>query len=117
MAQLKDAARTALDNVMQLADERYRDYCALSGNQYSPLMEKTQVLDYRALYDLAKGAYPGDLDAYIDRVTDASIAAGDDMRITSLRIVQAFERPVRHQNTDRGCVLRYALLSTQHAQA
>lgn len=89
MAQLKDAARTALDNVMQLADERYRDYCALSGNQYSPLMEKTQVLDYRALYDLAKGAYPGDLDAYIDRVTDASIAAGDDMRITSLRIVQA----------------------------
>lgn len=89
MAQLKDAARTALDNVMQLADARYRDYCALSGNQYSPLMEKTQVLDYRALYDLAKGAYPGDLDAYIDRVTDASIAAGDDMRITSLRIVQA----------------------------
>ena len=60
MAQLKNAARTALDNVMQLADERYRDYCALSGNQYSPLMEKTQVLDYRALYDLAKGAYPGD---------------------------------------------------------
>lgn len=89
MAQLKNAARTALDNVMQLADARYRDYCALSGNQYSPLMEKTQVLDYRALYELAKGVYTGDLDAYIDRVTDASIAAGDDMRITSLRIVQA----------------------------
>ena len=89
MAQLKNAARTALDNVMQLADARYRDYCALYGNQYSPLMEKTQVLDYRALYELAKGVYPGDLDAYIDRVTDASIATGDDMRITSLRIVQA----------------------------
>ena len=89
MAQLKGAARTALDNVMQLADARYRDYCTLSGNRYSPLMEKTQVLDYRALYGLAKGVYPGDLDAYIDHVTDASIAAGDDMRITSLRIVQA----------------------------
>lgn len=89
MAMLKRAAETALDNVMQQADARYRDYCALSGNQYSSLIEKTQVLDYHELYELAKTIYPGDLDAYIDQLTDESIAADDDKRVTSLRIVQA----------------------------
>ena len=89
MAQLKDTARTALNNVMQAADERYRTYCEISGNRYSSLIEKTQVIDYRELYLRAKETYDGDLDAYIDSVTDSSISAGDDMRITSLRIVQA----------------------------
>ena len=89
MAQLKDTARTALNNVMQAADERYRTYCEISGNRYSSLIEKTQVIDYRELYLRAKETCDGDLDAYIDSVTDASISAGDDMRITSLRIVQA----------------------------
>lgn len=50
MAQLKDTARTALNNVMQSADERYRTYCEISGNRYSSLIEKTQVIDYRELY-------------------------------------------------------------------
>lgn len=89
MALLKDAARTALDTVVQQVDERYKAYAKLSGNQYSSLMEKTQVLDYREVYERAKAVYEGDLDAFIDRVTDDSIAAGDDMRFTSLRIVQA----------------------------
>lgn len=89
MALLKNAANTALENVMRAADERYRRYCDISGNQYSSLIEKTQVMDYRELYLRAEKAYEGDLDAFIDSVTDASIAEGDDMRITSLRIVQA----------------------------
>ena len=89
MARLKGAARAALDNVMQLADSRYQDYCKLSGNQYSPLAEATQVLDYRELYERAKAACADDLDAYINRIADESIAAGEDQRITSLRIVQA----------------------------
>ena len=89
MALLKDAANTALENVMRAADERYRRYCDISGNQYSSLIEKTQVMDYRELYLRAEKAYEGELDAFIDSVTDASIAEGDDMRITSLRIVQA----------------------------
>lgn len=89
MALLKNAANTALENVMRAADERYRRYCDISGNQYSSLIEKTQVMDYRELYLCAGKAYEGDLDAFIDSVTDASIAEGDDMRITSLRIVQA----------------------------
>ena len=89
VAQLKDTARTALNNVMQAADERYRTYCEISGNRYSSLIEKTQVIDYRELYLRAKETCDGDLDAYIDSVADASISAGDDMRITSLRIVQA----------------------------
>ena len=74
---------------MRAADERYRRYCDISGNQYSSLIEKTQVMDYRELYLCAGKAYEGDLDAFIVSVTDASIAEGDDMRITSLRIVQA----------------------------
>ena len=82
------SARAALDNVMRLADGRYRDYCAISGVRYSPLIEPVQVLDYRAVYDRAKGVYDGDLDALIDETADRSIAAGDDMRVTSLRIVE-----------------------------
>lgn len=89
MALFKSAARTALDNVMQQADARYKTYCTLSGNRYSSLLEQTQVLDYRELCDRARAVYQGDLDAFIDRTADDSIAAGDDMRITSLRIVQA----------------------------
>ena len=89
MALLKDAARKAVDNVMQLADDRYRAYCALSGNQYSSLIEPAQVLDYRELYEMTRASYDGDLDAFIDSVTDASIAEEDDKRITSLKIVQA----------------------------
>lgn len=89
MALFKRAARTALDNVMQQADERYRAYCELSGNWYTSLMEKTQVLDYRELYEQAQHMYEGDLDAWIDGVLDRSIADGEDMRISSLRIVQA----------------------------
>ena len=88
LAQLKDTARAALDNVMRLADGRYRDYCAISGMRYSSLIEPAQVLDYRAVYDRAKGVYDGDLDALIDETADRSIAAGDDMRVTSLRIVE-----------------------------
>lgn len=49
MAQLKDTAHTALNNVMQSADEYYRTYCEISGNRYSSLIEKTQVIDYREL--------------------------------------------------------------------
>lgn len=50
MAQLKYTARTALNNVVQSADERYRTYCEISGNRYSSLSEKTQIIDYRELY-------------------------------------------------------------------
>ena len=49
MAQLKYTARTALNNVVQSADERYRTYCEISGNRYSSLSEKTQIIDYREL--------------------------------------------------------------------
>lgn len=89
MALFKSAARIALDNVMQQADARYKTYCTLSGNRYSSLLEQTQVLDYRELCDRARAVYQGDLDAFIDRTADDSIAAGDDKRITSLRVVQA----------------------------
>lgn len=89
MALFKSAARIALDNVMQQADARYKTYCTLSGNRYSSLLEQTQVLDYRELCDRARAVYQGNLDAFIDRTADDSIAAGDDKRITSLRIVQA----------------------------
>ena len=75
MAQLKEAARTALDRVTQEADAHYRTYCELSGMQYSPLLEPSQVLDYRALYERTKAAYTGDLDTLIAQTLQASIAA------------------------------------------
>ncbi|MGM9613503.1 MAG: M20/M25/M40 family metallo-hydrolase [Butyricicoccus sp.] len=88
MAQLKEAARTALDRVTRRADERYRTYCELSGMQYSSLLEPSQVLDYRALVEHARAAYDGDLDALIEQTLHASMAAGEDMRVSSLRIVE-----------------------------
>lgn len=86
---LKSTARQALDNVMQLADARYRSYCTLSGMQYSPLIEPAQVLDYSEVYALAAAVYEGDLDAHIEALTDASIADGTDNRMTSLAIVES----------------------------
>ncbi|MEE0154384.1 MAG: M20/M25/M40 family metallo-hydrolase [Agathobaculum butyriciproducens] len=88
MAQLKEAARTALDRVTREADERYRTYCELSGMQYSSLVEPSQVLDYRTLVERARAAYDGDLDALIEQTLHASITAGEDMRVSSLRIVE-----------------------------
>ena len=85
---LMNAARQALDNVMHEADRRYKLYCNLSGMQYSSLIEPTQVLSYRDVYERARTVCGDRLDALIDETTDASIAAGDDMRITSLRIVE-----------------------------
>lgn len=88
MAHLMDTVRTALRNVMHLADERYRSYCGLAGMEYSSLIEQVQVLRYQDLYERARAVCPEGLDTLIDQVTDDSIAAGDDMRVTSLRIVQ-----------------------------
>ena len=85
---LMSAARQALDNVMHEADRRYKLYCNLSGMQYSSLIEPAQVLSYRDVYERARTVCGDRLDALIDETTDASIAAGDDMRITSLRIVE-----------------------------
>ncbi len=46
------------------------------------------MLDYRALYERTKAAYTGDLDTLIEQTLQASIAAGEDMRVSSLRIVE-----------------------------
>lgn len=89
MTMLTEAARQALDNVSHAADERYQEYCRLSGMQYSSLLEQTQVLSYQQLYTRAKAVYEGELDALVNGVTADSVAAGDDMRLTSLRIVQS----------------------------
>ena len=116
MAQLKEAARTALDRVTQEADAHYRTYCELSGMQYSPLLEPSQVLDYRALYERTKAAYTGDLDTLIEQTLQASIAAGEDMRVSSLRIVEKLSEVSGIKTPTVVCVLRHPLLSAQHAQ-
>ncbi|MDO4269323.1 MAG: M20/M25/M40 family metallo-hydrolase [Eubacteriales bacterium] len=89
LAMLKNAAARALDNVLHDADARYRRYCEVAGLKYASLLEPVRVLSYRELYERARRVYGGGLDEHIDRLTDESMRAGDDMRMTSLHIVQS----------------------------
>ncbi len=84
---LKQTAQQAMIDVMTLADTRYQAYCALSGKQYTSLMEPLQVLTYQELYAMAQTLDIGDLDAWIAK--EVHKCQDMDKRLVSLHIVQA----------------------------
>ncbi len=88
LAGLKEAAGQALYNVLLEMNERYLKYCGLTQIEYRELKPVIEIREYREIYEIAKAAYNGDLDALADEIAVKSVGAGDDKRETSLKIVE-----------------------------
>lgn len=89
LSEMKQVAAGALAAVSKGINDRYLDYCRITGITHHPVVHKTQVLEYREVYEKAKALFHEDLDAYIDKLTEASVKAGEDKRNTALKIVEA----------------------------
>ena len=88
MKEMKDIAASALHETVAKKNANYKMYCAMAGITYQPYKVDTEVLEYRELLARAARHFDGDLDACVEELAKSSIAAGDDMRITSLKIVR-----------------------------
>ncbi len=85
---LKEAAGQAVHNVLGEMNERYLKYCRLTQIEYRELNPVIEVKEYRDIYEIAKAAYDGDLDALVNEIAVKSVNEGDDKRETSLKIVE-----------------------------
>ncbi|MFL0167542.1 M20/M25/M40 family metallo-hydrolase [Candidatus Clostridium helianthi] len=85
---LKNTADKAMNNVMDIINERYKSYCDLSSIQYTKIKYNTQVLGYNEVYKLAKKVYEYNIDSYIDELTLRLIKEGVDNREISLEITK-----------------------------
>ena len=85
---LKNTAGKALNNVIDIINDRYKSYCDLSGIQYTKMEYNTQVLGYNEVYGLAKKAYEYSIDSYINELTLKLIKEGVDKREISLEITK-----------------------------
>ena len=85
---LKDTAGKAMNNVIDIINERYKSYCELSSIQYTKRKYDTKVLEYKEVYGLAKDVYDGNLDENIEELTLSLIKQGVDKREVSLEITK-----------------------------
>lgn len=88
MNKLKKAARIALDNVLQSINHNYKNFCKLSNMEYKEINYGTQVLEYDELYKEAKKNFDGDLDLYIDEITEKCFKDNVDKREIPLEIAR-----------------------------
>ena len=88
MSQLKGAGQKALDNVLDIMNNRYQAYCQLSKVACEPLEYTTQVIDYEQLVSRAKAHYEGDLDQIIHKIAEEGTLIGKDKREIPLEIVR-----------------------------
>ena len=88
MEKLKGAAKIACKNVLLTINSRYKKYCSITSMNYSKIHYDIEILDYKSLVALAKEAYCGDLNKYINDIRKKAIAADMDKREASLEIVK-----------------------------
>ncbi len=88
LAEIKEVAAKSLDIVEKTMNDKYREYCELISAPYNEIQYNTQVLEYQDVYEMAKANYEGDLEKLIDRIAAQSVADQDDMRETSLKVVE-----------------------------
>lgn len=87
LADLKNIARKAADNVLAEMNDSYGRYCELTGIEYKPIQASVDVMEYREVYNIAKEKCK-DIDNIIDELTNKSIKNGDDKREISLAIIE-----------------------------
>lgn len=85
---LKDTAGKAMNNVINIINERYKSYCELSSIQYTKRKYDTKVLEYKEVYGLAKDVYDGNIDENIEELTLNLIKQGVDKREISLELTK-----------------------------
>lgn len=88
LTKLKETAQKALDNVLGDINEKYEEYCKITNVEYKKIEYNTQVLEYDEVYKLAKDVYEGDLDIYIEEITDKCISENEDKREIPLEITK-----------------------------
>ena len=88
LAKLKKTAQKALDNVLIDMNGKYEEYCKITNTDYKKIEYNTQVLEYKEVYKLAKDVYEGDLDVYIQEITDECISRNVDKREIPLEITK-----------------------------
>lgn len=88
LTKLKETAQRALDNVLDDINGKYEEYCKITNADYKKIKYNTQVLEYDEVYKLAKGVYDGDLDIYIEEITDKCISENVDKREIPLEITK-----------------------------
>ena len=86
LTKLKETAQRALDNVLTDINVKYEEYCKITNAGYKKIEYNTQVLEYDEVYKLAKGVYEGNLDVYIEEITDKCINENVDKREIPLEI-------------------------------
>lgn len=88
LTKLKETAQRALDNVLTDINVKYEEYCKITNAGYKKIEYNTQVLEYDEVYKLAKGVYEGNLDVYIEEITDKCINENVDKREIPLEITK-----------------------------
>ncbi len=112
LAEFKQVAETAVENVVREMNEKYKKYCGLMKLEYQELQPNIRILEYREVYEIAKERLGEEADRLMDETAKASIARKDDSRETSLAIVETlFERS---GITDPAIVLFFATPHCPH---
>ncbi|EKQ58091.1 MULTISPECIES: M20/M25/M40 family metallo-hydrolase [unclassified Clostridium] len=88
LMKLKEAAKKALDNVLIDINEKYKEYCNLTKVAYKKIEYNTQVLEYEEVYKLAKDVFHGNIDVYIEEITNRCIGENVDKREIPLEITK-----------------------------
>lgn len=88
LQKLKKAAKKSLDNVLEDINQNYKEYCKLTNVEYKKIGYETQVLEYEEVYELAKKAFDGNIDGYIDEITEKCINEKVDKREIPLEITK-----------------------------
>ena len=88
LTKLEETARKALNNVLIDINGKYKEYCKITSTDYKKIEYNTQVLEYKEVYKLAKDVYEGDLDVYIQEITDECISRNVDKRDIQLEITK-----------------------------
>lgn len=88
LAKLKKTAQKSLNNVLDNINEHYKEYCKLTNVEYKEIEYDTQVLEYEEVYELAKKVFDGNIDEYINEITDECIKRNVDKREIPLEITK-----------------------------
>lgn len=87
LAEFKEIAETAAQNVRSAANESYKEYCRITGVKYSELPMPIRVMEYRELLNIVREKN-ADADRLVNEIIAESMALGEDKRENSLAAVK-----------------------------
>lgn len=85
---LKQTATKAVDNTMNLINERYEKYCEITNTKYSKIEQETQVILYDELVKLAQKNYDGDINEIVISTAKELLDEKIDFRMIAVNIIE-----------------------------